>query len=235
MVKPTKRKAFSFLRSYFDALNEIPEDKDKFTFLMSVINKQFLDENPSNLNLITKLSYEGQRHAIEKSVKGYKDKTKTKLNGKPLESDSYTPTQDPCQGGAQGGCQDPIQGPCQQEKEKEKEKEKHSIGKIEGDFFKPNKIFLKSVCKNFSQTTEILEMRVNSFLIRLHTQNKYKQFQKQVKAYVEYKKLSKERMHNWNGFTADWETVNWVDKLNKEKNIKEPNTNTKPKTFERYG
>ena len=81
MVKPTKRKAFSFLRSYFDALNEIPNKDDRYNFLMSIIDKQFLDENPKNLTLIAKLSYEGQRHSIEKSVKGYKDKMKTNLDG----------------------------------------------------------------------------------------------------------------------------------------------------------
>ena len=51
MTKPTKRKAFSFLRSYFDVLNEIPEDKDKLNFLIAVINKQFLNEDPDGLDL----------------------------------------------------------------------------------------------------------------------------------------------------------------------------------------
>lgn len=115
--KLTKRKAFSFLRSYFDVLNEIPEDKDKLDFLLSIINKQFLDENPKDLSFIVNLSYESQRHSIEQSVKGYKTKTKTDLLGNPLKD----PKQDPCQGGKQD--------PSQQEKEKEKEqvKEKEKV------------------------------------------------------------------------------------------------------------
>jgi hypothetical protein len=104
MHKPTKRKAFSFLRSYFDVLNELPEDQ-KLDFLLAIINKQFLDEDPK-LNGISKIGFEGVRHAVEQSVKGYKDKMKTDLLGNPL------------QGGSQGG----YKGPLVQEKEEEKEK-----------------------------------------------------------------------------------------------------------------
>ena len=114
MLKPTKRKAFNFLRSYFDVLNEIPEDKDKLAFLLAVINKQFLDEDPEGLDLLVSLSYESQRHAIESSVKGYKDKKKTDLLGNPLA--------DPSQGGVQGGSVGGSEDPCQQEEEEEKEK-----------------------------------------------------------------------------------------------------------------
>lgn len=114
-MKPTKRKAFNFLRSYFDALNQIPEDNDKLDFLLAVINKQFLDEDPNNLNLIAKLSYEGQRHSIDKSIKGYKDKMKTDLLGNPL------------QGGYKGGGKHPKEHPLQQEKEQEKEKVKEKL------------------------------------------------------------------------------------------------------------
>jgi hypothetical protein len=72
MIKPTKRKAFNFLRSYFDVLNELEKDKDKLDFLLSIINKQFLDEDPKQLNFIVNLCYESQRHQIESSVKGWK-------------------------------------------------------------------------------------------------------------------------------------------------------------------
>ena len=36
-MKLTKRKAFNFLRSYFDVLNELKEDSDKLDFLMSIM------------------------------------------------------------------------------------------------------------------------------------------------------------------------------------------------------
>ncbi len=110
MKKPTKRKSFNFLRSYFDVLNQLEKDEDKLSFLTSIINKQFLDQDPKDLNFIVNICYEGQRHAIEKSVKGYIDKMKTDILGNPT------------QGGTQGGRQGGRQGPSVQEKEKEKEK-----------------------------------------------------------------------------------------------------------------
>lgn len=76
-MKLTKRKAFNFLRSYFDVLNEIEKDEDKLAFLMAIINKQFLDEEPEGLNFIVNLCYQSQRHQIETSVKGWKRASST--------------------------------------------------------------------------------------------------------------------------------------------------------------
>jgi len=103
------------MRSYFDVLNEIDNDKDKLDYLLAIINKQFLDEDPIDLSFISNLCYESQRHHIEQAVKGYKDRMGTDLLGNPLGD----PCEDPPQGGKQGGYGDPPQ----QEEEKEKEKE----------------------------------------------------------------------------------------------------------------
>lgn len=120
MKKLTKRKGFNFLRSYFDVLNEIPDEDDQLHYLKAIINKQFLDEDPKDLSFIANLSYESQRHQIEKSVKGFKDKTKTDLLGNPLLEGG----QDPTQGGGKG-C---LKGPLVQEEEQvqvqEEEQEK---------------------------------------------------------------------------------------------------------------
>ena len=70
-LKETKRKAFNFLRSYYDVYNQLENDSDKLSFLDSILNKQFLNEDPVNLEFIPKLCYESQRHAIESSVKGW--------------------------------------------------------------------------------------------------------------------------------------------------------------------
>ena len=106
MIKPTKRKAFNFLRSYFDVLNEIPKDKDKLDFLMAVINKQFLNEDPEDLNFLVNLCYESQRHQIESSVKGWERASNETLGTTlPTPSGTTPPT------------------PKQEEEEKEKEKE----------------------------------------------------------------------------------------------------------------
>ena len=53
--KPTKRKAFNFLRSYYDVLNELGNDKDKLNFLLAILNKQFTDEDPNGLNFIVNI------------------------------------------------------------------------------------------------------------------------------------------------------------------------------------
>jgi len=115
--KLTKRKAFNFLRSYFDLFNELENDEDKLRFLTSIINKQFLDEDPKDLNFVVNLCYESQRHSIEASVKGYKDKTKQDLLGNPLKDPNEAPLIDPSQGGNKA----PLIDPYQQEEEKEKE------------------------------------------------------------------------------------------------------------------
>jgi uncharacterized phage protein (TIGR02220 family) len=91
MKKKTKRKAFNFLRSYFDVLNELTNDKDKLDFLTAIINKQFLDEDPKDLNFIVNLCYESQRHQIETSVKGWERATKDSLNTTPPTTLGTTP------------------------------------------------------------------------------------------------------------------------------------------------
>ena len=117
--KPTKRKAFNFLRSYYDVLNELGNDKDKLNFLLAILNKQFTDEDPNGLNFIVNICYESQRHSIEQSVRGYKQKMKTDLLGNPIDGGII----EPIEGGSQGGTQGGSQAPSVQEKEKEKEKE----------------------------------------------------------------------------------------------------------------
>jgi hypothetical protein len=110
-MKLTKRKAFNFLRSYFDVLNDIPEDADKLTFLMSIINKQFLDENPKDLNFMSNLCYNSQRHSVEKSAKGWMLANKTDMQGNPIEYKTPDPTPDPTL--------DPALDPKEEEEEEE--------------------------------------------------------------------------------------------------------------------
>ena len=93
--KDTKRKAFNFLRSYFDVLNELKDDSDKLDFLLSIINKQFLDEDPKGLGFVAKLCYESQRHSIESSVKGWVRVAKTDLKGNPLTNPPTNPLTNP--------------------------------------------------------------------------------------------------------------------------------------------
>ena len=97
MMKPTKRKAFNFLRSYFDMYNKMPETEemsDRERFLEAILNKQFLNEDPTNLNMIVDMAYESSRHQIEKSVKGWETKTGNEL-GQPTEDPTEDPDYDP--------------------------------------------------------------------------------------------------------------------------------------------
>ena len=95
MEKPTKRKAFNFLRSYFDVLNELDKEDDKLKFLLSIINKQFLDEDPKELNFIVNLCYSSQKHAVESSIKGWKRVNKTDVIGNPITDPTTDPTTNP--------------------------------------------------------------------------------------------------------------------------------------------
>ena len=120
--KETKRKAFNFLRSYFDVLNELEKDEDKLNFLLSVINKQFLNEDPKDLNFVVNLCYQSQRHQIETSVKGYQDKTGDILGKTDDLEELKGGSVDPTEGGAEG--------PSVQEEEEEKEEEKEQVVNI---------------------------------------------------------------------------------------------------------
>ncbi len=74
---------------------KLEKDADKLDFLLSILNKQFLNEDPKDLDFIPKLCYESQRHAIELSVKGWLRAAKTDLQGNPLTTPRPTPDQPP--------------------------------------------------------------------------------------------------------------------------------------------
>ena len=78
-MKLTKRKSFSFYRSYYDVFNELPE-QHQLEFIKYLLDKQFLDEDPKEMNGLVKFAYISQMDSIEKQVKGYCDKTKIALN-----------------------------------------------------------------------------------------------------------------------------------------------------------
>ncbi len=77
--------------------------------------------------------------------------------------------------------------------------------------------FFKTTSEFFSQTTEVLQMRMFGDFKRIENNGKLEQFEKQTIAYIEYKQKSKEVVHRWQNYLSEWETENWVDKLKKEK------------------
>ena len=165
-MKPTKRKAFNFLRSYFDVLNELKEDKDKLDFLMSIINKQFLNEDPKELDFLVKLCYESQRHPIESSVKGWIRANKTDVKGNPI-TDPTTPLR-----------ADPPTHP-KEEEEEEKGKEKVE-GEDERHFsiidlankYKSNDRIINAVLNNglkLAYNKDDLLSKIDDFVLHLET------------------------------------------------------------------
>jgi hypothetical protein len=166
-MKPTKRKAFNFLRSYFDVFNELKDDKDKLDFLTSIINKQFLNEDPKELSFIAKLCYESQRHSIESSVKGWIRVNKTDILGNILTDPTIGPTTDPMI--------DPMIDPKEEkEKDKVEVKEENNIVFFDAEIIEfsfddfwslyPNKTNKKKAQEKFSKLTKEQKQKIELHL-----------------------------------------------------------------------
>ena len=97
-MKLTKIKGFNFFRSYFDVYNEL-DDAYKVAFMDALLDRQFMGSKPSNLKGMAKFAYISQTNSIDSQVKGYEDKTKTRLSGEAYFKDGTTPTVPPTYGG----------------------------------------------------------------------------------------------------------------------------------------
>jgi len=82
----TKRKGFNFFRSYYDVYNMLSNNKDKNEFVEAIFNKQFfgIDPDLDKMSDMVKMAYISQKHSLDKSVKGFEDKTGINLQV-PLE------------------------------------------------------------------------------------------------------------------------------------------------------
>ena len=98
--------------------------------------------------------------------------------------------------------------------ENENSNQEVSQKKIKTEFFKKTSEF-------FSQTTEVLQMRMFGDFKRIENNGKLEQFEKQTIAYIEYKQKSKEVFHRCQNYLSEWESENWVDKLKKSKSVSE--------------
>jgi len=226
-MKPTKRKQFSFLRSYFDVLNKIPDDKNKLDFLLAIINKQFLDQDPENLDFISEFAYESQRHAIEESVKGWKRATKTDLQGNP-----QTPPGTPLP--------TPLPTPLQEEEEKEKEKEKEEEKEEEEEKISivENEFSEISVYPDFNDFWDLYEKKVGKKEKIKKKWDKLPQATKEeiINYLPAYKEAQPDKRFRKNPETF-LNNESWKDEIIKPGDIKNPN---KPKMLsdvmrERYG
>lgn len=91
-MKKTKRKGFNFFRSYYDVYNLLESETDKLAFIEALLDKQFLGINPKGLEGMSNFAWVSQINSIDSQVKGYEDKTKTRLDGRPYIKDETTPT-----------------------------------------------------------------------------------------------------------------------------------------------
>ena len=143
--------------------------------------------------------------------------------GKTPKKDEEIKTQKPIE---KTQAQNPKNPPLESKRERESKIEKESKTKVNSE----NVVFEisgfeKSLRKYFSQTTDVLQMRLSSFLRSLKNKGELDEFEKQTIAYVKYKKLSEEKVHSWQGYQAEWKNTDWVDKLSKLK--------IKPKDFKK--
>jgi len=112
------RKAFSFYRSYYETY-KLLDDKTKVQIMDALLERQFNGTEPQ-LEGISQIIWGSWKFLVDQQVKGYEDKTKTKIGEK------RDPIEPPTEGGKEGGYQPPYQQEQEQEQEQVKEKEKVS-------------------------------------------------------------------------------------------------------------
>jgi len=141
-MKLTKRKGFNFFRSYYDVYNELTTDKEKVDFLDALLDRQFLGTKPTELTGMANFAYISQTNSIDSQVKGYEDKIKVRLDGRPYYKDDVTPT-DGVQTTPTDGVNETNLTPTLQEEEKGEVQEKVKGNSI--DFDKVLDIFNSTV------------------------------------------------------------------------------------------
>lgn len=83
--------------------------------------------------------------------------------------------------------------------------------------------FLSTICDFFSQTTRTLKRKVKGYLNILESSNRLDDFKRQTLAYIQYKKLTKEKVHSWIVYRKQWSDTDWIHKLDKaERNDNKP-------------
>lgn len=145
------RKAFNFYNSYFDIWNEL-NNADKIKFMDALLNRQFYGVEPKDLTGMAKFGYISQKHSIDKQIKGFEDKTNTKLTH-------------PTQGG--------TQGPCLQVQE-EVQVQVQEKGKVEKFFIKTSNQEKNVKLKNSEVETLKEKLGEKGFLFCVNKLSDYK-------------------------------------------------------------
>jgi len=162
IMKLTKRKGFNFFRSYYDVYNMLPPE-EKVAFMDALLDRQFLGVKPTELEGMAKFAYVSQTNSIDSKVKGYEDKTKTKLN--PLDVVLVTPTD--------GGKVTPTAQVEEKGKEKGKEKEvtttKKAVDFNLNNNYKNNLLKDSFLLENFSRIFKTNKKTILHYLEEFNT------------------------------------------------------------------
>ena len=113
-----ERKAFNFLRSYYEVLKMLPDAESKSAYIEAICQKQFEGKEPI-LKGMENFAYVSQKHSIDKSRKGWEDIQKRSFTDAPKGH----PMTHPMVGSTTHPMAHPIGKEKEQEKEQEKEKE----------------------------------------------------------------------------------------------------------------
>lgn len=68
------RQEFKFYKSYYEVFNELPTIKAKYEFIKALLDKEFMNVDPTSLKSHAKFAYISQKHSIERQCKGFIDR-----------------------------------------------------------------------------------------------------------------------------------------------------------------
>ena len=201
-MKLTKRKGFNFFRSYYDVYNMLPPE-DKIAFMDALLDRQFLGIKPENLKGMAEFAYVSQTNSIDSQVKGYEDKTKTKLN--PLDKNNYTPPV---------GVNKKDLTPTLQVEEKEKEKVEEvttteTENLVEDIFIKASKNY-KTYAEQLYKDAGFIEALSRNQIKDVNIEVCKNTIHKYLKEFLSHLNEYKHVHHNKKSFSANFS--NWLRK-----------------------
>ena len=89
---------------------------------------------------------------------------------------------------------------------------KEPFGKSE-NLLELEREFIDSTANYFSQTTTQLKEKFEMYIFSLMNRDMFEEFKRQTEAYIDFKKLTGQQVHRWLGYQAEWQTDDWVHKL----------------------
>jgi len=180
-MKLTKRKGFNFFRSYYDVYNELTTDKEKVDFLDALLDRQFLGIKPTELTGMAKFAYISQTNSIDSQVKGYEDKIKVRLDGRPYYKDDVTPTDGgqttPTDGVNKTNLTPTLQGEEKgevEEEEKVKEKVKSNNELVKLEFLNQSEMFFEQKARILKSDIHRIKKEAENFWLNNYEGSKDK-------------------------------------------------------------